>query len=70
MLASDDFAARIGNIPKIGRPPAPEDWNADYFERHGAEHFMGDYTPKGKILGVSEFLQRLHQGDFHVAFDL
>jgi hypothetical protein len=70
MLADVNFAARIGNIPKIGRPPAQEDWNADYFQRHSAEHWMGDYTPRGKILGVSEFFKRLHQGDFQVAFDL
>jgi hypothetical protein len=73
MLAADDdddFAGKaIGNIATIGRPPAEEDWNADYFERHSAQHWMGDYTPRGKILGVSEFLKRLNQGDFRVAFD-
>lgn len=69
MLAAEDFAGKIGNVHAIGRPPAEKDRNADYFQRHSAEHWMGDYTPKGKILSVNEFLKGLNDGDFHVAFD-
>jgi hypothetical protein len=69
LLAAHDFVGKIDNVPAIGRPPEEQYRNADYFERNGAEHYMGDYAPKGKILDVQDFLAGLENGDFHVAFD-
>jgi hypothetical protein len=44
------FPGRIGNIPTIGRPPAETDWNANYFNRHSAQHFISNVLIKATFV--------------------
>ncbi|NNK00309.1 MAG: hypothetical protein HKP58_07830, partial [Desulfatitalea sp.] len=55
MLAATGFDGRIGNVPFIDRPPAPEDRNQAFFDENAAPNFIGEYAPTGKIYSILEF---------------
>ena len=57
MLAAEDFDGRIGNVPAVARPPAPEDRNRVFYDEHKAQNFMGKYAPTGKVYNdIASFL--------------
>jgi len=56
LLASESFSGSLHNIPKIDRPPAPEDRTKEFFDENRAINFIGEYCPQGEIYSVSEFI--------------
>jgi len=61
MLAANGYEGRIAKVPPIGRPPLPQDCNAEYMQTHRAEHFMGNAAPRGIMVSADEFQRRLQQ---------
>jgi len=56
MLAAEDFEGRIGNVPALDRPPAPENRCQAYFDENAAQNFMGEHAPTGKVYDIISFL--------------
>lgn len=59
MLANESFDGSIHNVPKIGRPPAPENRTKEFFSENRAVNFIGDYCPEGSIYSILEFISWL-----------
>jgi hypothetical protein len=59
LSANESFDGNINKVPKIGRPPSPENRTEEYFNEYKAENFIGDYCPTGKIYSVLEFINWL-----------
>jgi len=59
LVANESFYGNINKVPKIGRPPSPENRTEEYFNENRAENFIGDYCPTGKIYSVLEFISWL-----------
>ena len=59
LLADESFKGSIHNIPKIDRPPAPENRNIVFFNENNAVNFIGGYCPQGNIYSTSDFINFL-----------
>jgi len=60
MLANESFDGSIHNVPKIGRPPVPENRNKEFFNENRAVNFIGEYCPQGNIYSILEFISWLN----------
>ena len=61
LLADEGFTSSISSVPVIGKPPAPEDLNQQYFDENRALNYMGEYSPTGTVYTVLEFLWWLRE---------
>ena len=59
LLADESFEGSIHKIPKIDRPPSPENRTIVFFNENNAVNFIGEYCPQGNIYSALDFINLL-----------